>query len=213
LTEVPEYLLRRSRERREALGLATGGGDAPPPSGEPTPAAELPAGDAPDTGAEVPAVVEPEPEALPAPTYIAPTGPRSGIPAWMLPVIAILPFWAFIYVYALEPQESTTPLTPIELGAEVYNANCANCHAAGGEGVGDFPPLAGEVLKTFPEEADHVKWVQEGSQTKPEGTPYGDPAREGGQHVVEQRAMPGFAGTLTPEELDAVVLYERETFK
>ena len=71
---------------------------------------------------------------------------------------------------------------------------------------GDFPHLAGEVLKTFPEEADHVKWVQEGSKTKPKGTPYGDPAREGGQHVVEQQAMPGFAGTLTPEELDAVVL-------
>ena len=210
MTEVPEYLLRRSRERREALGLATGGGDGPP--GEPPPAAEL--SPAPDAGAEVGLVeLEPEPEAIAAPTYIAPAGPRSGIPAWMLPVIAILPFWAFIYVYALEPQESTTPLTPIELGAEVYNANCASCHAADGEGVGDYPPLAGEVLLTFPEEADHVKWVQEGSKTKPEGMPYGDPAREGGQHVVEQRAMPGFAGTLTPEELDAVVLYERETFK
>ena len=69
------------------------------------------------------------------------------------------------------------------------------------------------MLKTFPDVAEHVKWVQEGSQTKPEGTPYGDPAREGGQHVVEQQAMPAFAGTLTPEELDAVVLYERETFK
>jgi mono/diheme cytochrome c family protein len=131
----------------------------------------------------------------------------------MLPVIAILPFWAFIYVYALEPQESTTPLTPIELGAQVYSANCASCHAADGAGVGDYPALAGEVLKTFPEEADHVTWVQEGSKTKPAGTPYGDPNREGGQHVVELRAMPGFAGTLTPDELQAVVLYERETFK
>jgi mono/diheme cytochrome c family protein len=211
VTEVPEYLLRRSRERREALGLATGGGETPP-SSEPAPAAELPSGEA--TTAEVPAVVEPEAEVVPtAPAYVAPAGPRSGIPAWMLPVLAILPFWAFIYVYALEPQESTTPLTPIQLGAQVYNANCASCHAADGAGVGDYPPLAGEVLKTFPEEADHITWVQEGSQTKAEGTPYGDPNREGGQQVVELRAMPGFAGTLSPEELDAVVLYERETFK
>jgi hypothetical protein len=58
-----------------------------------------------------------------------------------------------------------------------------------------------------------VKWVQEGSQTKPRGTPYGDPAREGGQHVVQLGSMPGFAGSLSPEELNAVVLYERETFK
>ena len=106
----------------------------------------------------------------------------------MLPVIAILPFWAFVYVYAPRAAGIDDALTPIELGAEVYSANCASCHGANGEGVGDFPQLAGEVLADLPEEADHVKWVQEGSQTKPKGTPYGDPAREGGQHVVELRA-------------------------
>ena len=64
MTEVPEYLLRRSRERREALGLATGGGDAPPPSGDalPPPSELAAPGAAPDAGAEVPAVVEPEPQ-------------------------------------------------------------------------------------------------------------------------------------------------------
>jgi mono/diheme cytochrome c family protein len=131
----------------------------------------------------------------------------------MFPVLAILPFWAVVYVGALAPPTKTEQLTPIQLGAQAYAANCASCHGASGEGVGVYPKLAGEVLKTFPTEADHVKWVQEGSQTKPKGTVYGDPNREGGAHTVTQQAMPGFAGTLSPEELNAVVLYERETFK
>jgi mono/diheme cytochrome c family protein len=217
LTEVPEYLLRRSRERREALGLATGGGDAPPPSGDaPPPSGESPpaaaAAPAPGSGDTAPAVVEPEPAAA-LPTYIAPRAPRSGIPIWMFPVLVILPFWAIVYVGALAPPQRAVTLTPIQLGAQVFTANCASCHGANGEGVGEFPKLAGEVLLTFPTEADHVKWVEEGSQTKPTGTPYGDPARPGGQHVVKLGKMPAFASTLSPEELNAVVLYERETFK
>ena len=211
MTEVPEYLLRRSRERREALGLGTGGGDAPPP-GDVSPPASEPG--PPVAAAEAPAatVAEPEPAAA-VPTYVAPSAPRSGIPAWMLPVLVILPFWAIVYVGALAPPQKAENLTPIQLGARVFSANCASCHGANGEGVGEFPKLAGQVLATFPNEADHVKWVQEGSQTKPKGTPYGDPARPGGQHVVKVGKMPAFASTLSPDQLNAVVLYERETFK
>jgi mono/diheme cytochrome c family protein len=214
LTEVPEYLLRRSRERREALGLSPGGGGdgapppgdaAPPPAAEPTGAAPAP------VAAEAPAVPEPEPVAA-APTYLVPPGPRAGIPVWMFPVLLILPFWAVVYIGALAPQEKTN-LTPIEVGQQTFAANCASCHGANGEGVGNFPKLAGEVLKTFPNEADHIAWVQTGSKTRPKGTPYGDPNRPGGQHEVELQAMPAFAGTLTPEQLNDVVLYERETFK
>jgi mono/diheme cytochrome c family protein len=214
LTEVPEYLLRRSRERREALGLSTGGGDAPPPSGDaPPPPSEPSAAVAPaESGDTTPAAAEPE-AATAVPTYIAPRAPRSGIPAWMFPVLVILPFWAVVYVGALAPPQKAENLTPIQLGARVFSANCASCHGANGEGVGDFPKLAGQVVATFPNPADHVKWVQEGSQTKPKGTPYGDPARPGGQHVVKLGKMPAFASTLSPDQLNAVVLYERETFK
>ena len=215
MTEVPEYLLRRSRERREALGLSTGGGDAPPPPGDSPPPPSEPSAPVAAAGPEAgdtPAVAEPEP-ATALPTYVAPRAPRSGIPIWMFPVLIILPFWAVVYVGALAPPERAEHLTPIQLGAQVYAANCTSCHGANGEGVGEFPQLAGQVLATFPNEADHVKWVQEGSQTKPKGTPYGNPEREGGQHVVKLGSMPAFAGTLSPEELNAVVLYERETFK
>src|SRR5690606_28119893 len=41
--------------------------------------------------------------------------------------------------------------------------------------------------------------------------PYGDPARAGGPHVAGSfGTMPAFGETLTPEELLAVVRYERE---
>ncbi len=49
--------------------------------------------------------------------------------------------------------------------------------------------------------------------TGPDGTPYGDPDREGGQHTTYScngNAMPAFGKTLTHAELLAVVRYERE---
>jgi cytochrome c oxidase subunit 2 len=118
-----------------------------------------------------------------------------------------------VYVGALAPPTRTEHLTPLQLGQRTFAANCASCHGANGEGVGVYPKLAGEVLLTFPNEADHVKWVQTGSQTKAKGTVYGDPNRQGGAHTVKQQAMPAFAATLSPEQINAVVLYERETFK
>ena len=72
------------------------------------------------------------------------------------------------------------------------------------------PPLAGgEVAKTFPDPVEHEKFVSEGS-SKIKGQPYGDPAREGGQHTAASGGMPSFAGQLSAEEITAVVTYERE---
>src|SRR5438874_2625407 len=83
---------RRPRERREALGLGTGGSDAPPPSGdapppssEPSPPVVVAAADtAPGSEDGAPVGAEAEPAAA-LPTYVAPRGPRSGIPVWMFP--------------------------------------------------------------------------------------------------------------------------------
>jgi len=47
----------------------------------------------------------------------------------------------------------------------------------------------------------------------PAGTPYGDPDREGGQHKTlsyNGNPMPAFNKSLKPEQLLAVVRYERE---
>ncbi len=214
MTEVPDYLLERSRARRAALGLG-GGGDAPAPADEGSggDAAPATAGSAP---APAPAAAASAPSAPAAPsarptealpTYVAPAGPRSGIPVWMMPVILLLPLWAIVYLGAFG--ESSTAAGPAT-GEEIFQtAGCVNCHGAQGQG-GVGPPLAGgEVAKTFPNEEDHVKFVSEGS-SKIKGQPYGDPAREGGQHTAASGGMPAFAGQLTEEEITLVVQYERE---
>jgi len=71
------------------------------------------------------------------------------------------------------------------LGKEIYVASCAACHGANGEGV--VGPTFKEVTTRIPDAALHVLVVTEG-----------------------RGAMPSFKATLTPEEIDAVVAYERE---
>jgi len=216
MTEVPEHLLRRSRERREALGLATSGdgGGAEPPSAPAAAPASPPASASPSTdvaatgpGAGPPAVLEePEPEV----SYVAKPDPgRSKNPLWVMPVLVGLPLWAFFYASAFNPPRQTGPVDPLVLGATVYkSAGCSGCHGAGGEG-GVGPPLTGGQAKlTFPNEADHISWVKTGSGPF-SGQKYGDPKRPGGQHGPSKGVMPGFA-SLPPAQIEAVVKYERE---
>jgi mono/diheme cytochrome c family protein len=127
-----------------------------------------------------------------------------------MPVLLLLPLWAVVYMGAFG-ERGGAELSPLELGAQVYQtAGCGACHGPAGQGVGAFPALAGgEAALTFPDEADHIAWVEEGSQGK-QGQPYGDPNRPGGQRVATSGGMPPFAGLLTPEEIAAVVLFERE---
>jgi mono/diheme cytochrome c family protein len=134
------------------------------------------------------------------------SGPRSGIPVWMMPVLLILPFWGVIYMGAFAaPKAAGGPLS----GAQVYvKAGCVSCHGAtGGGGVG--PKLSGgEAKLTFPNEADHIAWVENGSAPS-KGKSYGDPNRPGGARPPASGGMPAFKGQLTPEEIAAVVDYER----
>ncbi|HUQ62971.1 MAG TPA: cytochrome c [Acidimicrobiales bacterium] len=211
MTEVPEYLLRRSRERREALGLAPkgGGGSDSPAEGEGSaPAAASPATT--PVSAETPAPVAAAVTAsAPAAVAVADRGPRSGVPYWMMPVLIILPIWAFLYLGSFGSKGNVV-LTPAQVGAKVYTTNCSTCHGAKGEG-GVGPALAGGDAKvTFPNEADHIAWVETGSAPH-KGQPYGDPARAGGQRVAASGGMPGFKGPLTDAEIAAVVAYERES--
>jgi mono/diheme cytochrome c family protein len=214
MTEVPEHLLRRSRERREALGLggdgggAGGGGDeAPAAASAPAPAAAS-SEVAPQAAAASPAVPEPEPE--PAVAYVAKPDPgRSRNPLWVMPVLVALPMWALFYAYAFAPAKKAGPVDPLVRGGEVYRANCSSCHGAAGEG-GVGPALQhGEAKLTFPTEADHIKWVQTGSGPA-KGQKYGDANRPGGQHGPAQGIMPAFSGTLSQADIEAVVKFERE---
>lgn len=214
MTEVPEHLLRRSRERREALGLSSGdagggeGGGAEPAAASAAEPAAAPAAPAPAPAAAA-APVEPEPAAPPPPPppYVQAAQRRNRIPVWAMPVVAMLPFWAFVYAATLDTSEAEAA-GPLAIGAEVYQANCASCHGANGGG-GTGPELAGgEVLKTFPDPAEMIEFVRVGSRPI-QGQPYGDPDREGGQRIAATGGMPGWEGILTPEEIEAVVLHER----
>jgi len=219
MTEVPEHLLRRSRERREALGLAgPEGGDAGESGGAggPDEPAAIPSGAG--SGGDVveqpaaaaaPAVVEPEPELVPA----APAGPdpgRSKNPLWVMPVLVGFPLWLIFYLGALSPPKAQGPVDPLVLGAEVFrSAGCSGCHGANGEG-GVGPALkGGDATITFPNEADHISWVKTGSGPFA-GQKYGDPNRPGGQRGPATGGMPAFGSQLSQTQIEAVVKYERE---
>jgi mono/diheme cytochrome c family protein len=222
VTEVPEHLLKRSQDRRSALGL--GGGDGGGGGGDAAPAAAAPADEpAPGTGvapaapsapakqaASVPAEVTP-PE--PPPLYVQAALNRKKIPFWAMPVLAFLPVWAIIWVGGLSPAD-TGEQGPLELGAEIYATQCASCHGGGGGGGVGRAFTGGELIATFPEITEQLEFVWVGSNgIGPAGTVYGDPNRAGGAHTTlsyNGNPMPAFQDVLTPEELLAVVRYERE---
>lgn len=94
----------------------------------------------------------------------------------------------------------------IAMGEETY-ATCAGCHGPQGQGSGSFPALTA-VTSTFAACTDHIEWVELGSAgfTAAGRNTYGDTnqAVDGG--------MPGFGGSLSPEQLAAVVAFERVRF-
>lgn len=229
--EVPDYLLQRSRERRAALGMPSAGGPTPSAGGDggdggdspaapsttgaasPAPAAGAPA--VPQGGGSAPAAPSrssPPAPALGLPPELLRPASRTGLPGWMIPVLFLLPFWVILYLGGFGTTESGAALSPIQSGAQVYGKSCGSCHGARGEG-GVGPKLAGgETKLTFPDEAQHVAWVEDGSAAT-KGQPYGDPARPGGARTAGSGGMPGFKGTLTPEQIKHVVAYEREALK
>lgn len=212
MTEVPEHLLQRSRERRAALG----GESAPPaaPSGGGGDAAgDEPGAVVPAAAAAAPAVVEEVAPPRVLPPYVQAALTRKKMPMWMPPVGVAALLWVFVYAGVLfQPGVSITD--PVLLaGQQIFATQCSGCHGAGGEG-GTGRPLEGQILLTFPKIADHLNWVHNGSPAK--GTPYGDPNRPGGQHISQDNwgKMPAFGqkngGLLSDEDICAVVRYERE---
>jgi mono/diheme cytochrome c family protein len=201
VTEIPEHLLKRSKERRSAIG----GGDAPAPdagaSSASQPAADAPAATTPAVPAATAAT--PVPAAAPPPAPVRPevaaAQRRRKIPFWALPVLAALPVWAYVYQGTLEPPPAGES-DPLVLGSEVYKP-CAACHGAdGGGGVG---PAMGDVLETWPDYRDHMMWVRLGAPGWP-GETYGATAKK-------KANMPQHP-TLSDAELAQVVLYERAQF-
>jgi mono/diheme cytochrome c family protein len=202
VTEIPEHLLKRSKERRAAIG----GDDAP--AGDDTAASAAPSGEAdapspavPPAAATAAAAVEATPEPpKPVRPEVAAALKRRKIPFWAVPVLAGLPLWAYVYQGTLEPAP-TGEETPYALGEVVYGG-CASCHgAAGGGGVG---PALDTVLEVWPDYRDHMMWIKLGDAGWPADT-YGALGKAKGV------GMPGHP-TLTDAELAQVALYERAAF-
>lgn len=95
---------------------------------------------------------------------------------------------------------------PLRVGRDVYGSICSACHGEIGQG-GTGPALA-TVLETFPSCSDHIKWVTLGSdQWKAQvGDTYGATNKPVTGGMPENRA------TLSNEEIQAAVVYERVRF-
>jgi hypothetical protein len=222
VAEIPEHLLKRSRDRRAALGQGGDAGDAAPAAAatpatteSAAPAAAAPAAPAGRGKAVAPAAPPPpKPDSF----VVAAFKRRSRIPFWAMLGLSILPIWALMYARSVTTQAEEVA-GPLGVGEEMYGG-CATCHgASGGGGVG--PAFAeGEVLKTFPHIEDQLRWVYFGTdEYAAAGVEiYGNPDREGGAHTTgfSGSVMPGQSvnvtgGALTDEEILGVVCHERFT--
>lgn len=96
--------------------------------------------------------------------------------------------------------------TGIEAGLQVFSANCALCHGAGGQG-GAAPALI-EVVNTFGDCTDQIRWIAIGSarHNAEVGPTYGDTAKE------ITGVMPPFDSVLSEEQIAQVAAFERFRF-
>ncbi len=190
---------------------------------------------------EVEDAAEPEIPAEPAAVAATPPPPRapsgsvlSGFPRWLAAAFLIVPTIAVLYMLiapdgpdcGVSGQLALDPVTGVaencdgteygveavnffSMGEEVYTVRCAACHGGDGGGGAGQVLSGGAVLANFPagQCITHVDWVALATPNWPEAT-YGALAKPVGGFGQ----MPGFEGVLTPEEIAAVVLYERVAF-
>ncbi len=219
MTEIPEHLLKRSRERRSAIGKGDDAAEASdaPASSTPVPAASTaaattpppPSGPAKRAAAPEPAAPKPP---KPDPPYVAAAKRRRKIPFWAMATLSLMPVWAFMYVRALTEAPEVVE-GPIGVGAEVYG-NCASCHGANGGGGVGYAFSGGEVLQTFPNIEDQIRYVYFGTEgyNAADVAIYGNPERDGGPHMTGARGvMPAFGGQLEEAQIVAVICHERYT--
>ena len=204
MTEIPEHLLKRSRERsrlaRGRIGRVPharsrhGGGTRDHggihPGGGAHPVGAFRTGSAAAPAAPPP----PKPDSFVVAAYKR----RNRIPYWAMLALALLPLWAFMYAHAVTTQAQAAT-GPLAVGTDTYSVS-ASCHGGDGSGGVGYTFTDGEVLSTFPHIEDQLRFVYYGSeQYAAAGVEiYGDPDREGGPHVVfgfNGAAMPAWGGT------------------
>lgn len=215
MTEIPEHLLKRSRDRRaegsSGDGAAAGSSPAPSESSGSVPATTS---STPAARAEAPAPVATP--VTPDPVYVAAAKTRGRIPSWAMLTLALLPLFLFMYVRGLQPQQAQAT-GPIALGIEYYGT-CASCHGGDGGGGAGRAFSNGEALKTFPHIEDMLLWTYAGTEAWEAAgvATYGDPDREGGAHAPRSyngSPMPAqgatYGGALTQYQILGVVCHIR----
>jgi len=161
------------------------------------------------------------------------TGVLAGFPGWLAAALLAVPILALSYVLiapngpgcgssgqlAIDAETGLAEncdgseygvdaVSFFSIGQDVYNGagRCAGCHGeAGGGGTG--PAMSGgAVLATFPADqcSEHIRWVSIGSDNWPDAT-------YGATNKTVNGGMPA-AGQLSPEQLAAVIIYERVAF-
>ena len=213
MTEIPEHLLKRSKAAKTGK---SGGDDAGAPtaessSGDAAPVAAADPAAAPAVPTESLPNLDPAPEPVaPEPVYVTASKARRRIPAWALPVVAVLPIWA--YTFAGTMQEAPVE-DPLFIEGEIFysEAGCAGCHGGTGGGGTGYQLSDGQVLATFPKPIDMMVHVARGSQAINDQA-YGDPDRDGGQRISGGRGsgpMPAQDGQIPQVELEMIVFHER----
>ncbi len=203
MTEIPEHLLSRSKQRRAAL---TGDGDAGEAAAPATTDSAAPVVQTTETApaAAVPAAAEPEPE--PTPPWVEAAERRKKVPWWAAAALVAVPVFFIVYAFTLD--EPTADEGPLALGAEGYGVSCAGCHGGGGGG-GAGPALAGgAVVETFPLPAEQVTWVALGSA----GYKDAGLSSYGAQDKPIAGGMPGQLGTMEATEIMDIILHERTEY-
>ncbi len=220
MTEVPEHLLERTRQRRMALGLpVSGGGDAPAAGGAPAATATAVADESAAPAVIDPAVATAIAETPTSDVEVAPASPavmaaqsRRKAPWWAITALVALPLWAFFYANSLERPVSEPTL--IANGRALFSEKgCSGCHGANGEGAGAGPALT-EVHESFPEPERMALWIRLGTagwiDTFGADVPYGAQGRLVGDTRGTGAQMPGFGTTqLTDLELLEIIMYVR----
>ena len=209
VTEIPEHLLKRSRDRKTGDGASSS--ESGGTSGENVPAVQKAAAPA-KTAKNTPSVVLAKPDS----PRVAAAKSRKKIPFWAMATLSLLPLWGFLYAIALKPAEKVVE-GPLAVGSQVYGG-CAGCHGAAGQGGAGRILHQGEVMKTFPHIEDMLNFVYTGSQAYVAAgiKQYGDPKRAGGAHAplsYNGNAMPQqgetYGGGLSEAEILGVVCHER----
>ena len=200
----------------------------------PVPAAAAPP-DVPESQDDAP---PPAPTPAPEPLESMEEAAAAGaLPRWLAALFVFVPAFAIAYALFLPNGPScgdagslaVDPVTGLavncdgsafgsevvdlfSLGADTYTgAGCTACHGPNGGGVATFPALTGgALLSSFPPDSCSVQieWISLGTVGWPDSTYGADAKPVGGSGAV----MPGFAASLSAEELAAVAVYERVAF-